>query len=94
LSYEAFSRKYRPKDFEQVIGQEAVVKTLKNAIEMDRISHAYIFAGPRGVGKTTISRILTKCLNCEKGISPEPCNKCENSFLTNNLLKIFWSVFS
>jgi DNA polymerase-3 subunit gamma/tau len=78
LSYEAFSRKYRPKDFEQVIGQEAVVKTLKNAIEMDRISHAYIFAGPRGVGKTTISRILTKCLNCEKGISPEPCNKCEN----------------
>jgi len=78
LSYEAFSRKYRPKDFEQVIGQEPVVRTLKNAIELDRISHAYIFAGPRGVGKTTISRILTKCLNCEKGISPQPCNQCEN----------------
>ncbi len=78
MSYEAFSRKYRPKDFEQVIGQEAVVKTLKNAIELDRISHAYIFAGPRGVGKTTISRILTKCLNCEKGISSTPCNQCEN----------------
>ncbi len=78
MSYEAFSRKYRPKDFEQVIGQEAVVKTLKNAIDLDRISHAYIFAGPRGVGKTTISRILTKCLNCEKGISSHPCNQCEN----------------
>jgi len=78
LSYEAFSRKYRPKDFDQVIGQEAVVKTLKNAIELNRISHAYIFAGPRGVGKTTISRILTKCLNCEKGISSHPCNQCEN----------------
>ncbi len=78
MSYEAFSRKYRPKDFDQVIGQEAVVKTLKNAIDLDRISHAYIFAGPRGVGKTTISRILTKCLNCEKGISSEPCNQCEN----------------
>ncbi len=78
MSYEAFSRKYRPKDFEQVIGQEPVVRTLKNAIELDRISHAYIFAGPRGVGKTTISRILTKCLNCEKGISPQPCNQCEN----------------
>ena len=78
MSYEAFSRKYRPKDFDQVIGQEAVVKTLKNAIELNRISHAYIFAGPRGVGKTTISRILTKCLNCEKGISSHPCNQCEN----------------
>ncbi len=78
MAYVAFSRKYRPKDFKQVIGQEAVVKTLKNAIELGRLSHAYIFAGPRGVGKTTISRILTKCLNCEKGITAEPCNRCEN----------------
>jgi len=78
LAYIAFSRKYRPKDFTQVIGQEAVVRTLKNAVELGRVSHAYIFAGPRGVGKTTISRILTKCLNCKEGITPNPCNKCEN----------------
>ncbi len=78
MAYIAFSRKYRPKDFTQVIGQEAVVRTLKNAVELGRVSHAYIFAGPRGVGKTTISRILTKCLNCKEGITPNPCNKCEN----------------
>ncbi len=78
MSYEAFSRKYRPKDFSQVIGQEPIVQTLKNAIDLDRVSHAYIFAGSRGIGKTTISRILAKCLNCEKGITSEPCNKCEN----------------
>jgi len=78
LAYIAFSRKYRPKDFSQVIGQEAIVKTLKNAIELGRVSHAYIFAGPRGVGKTTISRILAKCLNCKEGISSAPCNRCEN----------------
>ncbi|WP_457621394.1 DNA polymerase III subunit gamma/tau [Persephonella sp.] len=78
MAYEAFARKYRPKNFEQVIGQESVVKTLKNAIELDRISHAYIFAGSRGLGKTTVSRILTKALNCEKGITPQPCGNCEN----------------
>jgi len=78
LAYEAFARKYRPKNFEQVIGQESVVKTLKNAIELERISHAYIFAGSRGLGKTTVSRILTKSLNCEKGVTPQPCGKCEN----------------
>jgi len=78
LSYEAFSRKYRPKDFSQVIGQESIVQTLKNAIELNRVSHAYIFAGSRGIGKTTISRILAKCLNCETGITSQPCNKCEN----------------
>jgi len=78
LAYVAFSRKYRPKDFSQVIGQEAIVKTLKNAIELGRLTHAYIFAGPRGVGKTTVSRIITKCLNCETGITSQPCNNCEN----------------
>ncbi len=78
MAYVAFSRKYRPKDFSQVIGQEAVVKTLKNAVELGRVAHAYIFAGPRGVGKTTISRILTKCLNCKQGITADPCNSCEN----------------
>ena len=78
MSYEVFSRKYRPKNFDEIIGQESIVRTLKNAIELDRISHAYIFAGSRGLGKTTISRILTKCLNCETGITVNPCGKCEN----------------
>ncbi len=76
--YEPFSRKYRPKTFEEIIGQESVVKTLKNAIKFGRIANAYIFAGSRGLGKTTISRILTKCLNCETGITEKPCGKCEN----------------
>jgi DNA polymerase-3 subunit gamma/tau len=78
LTYEAFSRKYRPKSFKEVIGQEHVVKTLKNAVKLDRVSHAYIFSGPRGVGKTTIARILAKVLNCKNPVDYEPCNQCEN----------------
>jgi len=78
MAYESFARKYRPKNFGEVVGQEAVVKTLSNAIKLDRLSHAYIFAGSRGLGKTTIARIITKCLNCEKGITDNPCGECEN----------------
>ncbi len=78
MAYLSFARKYRPKDFSSVIGQKHVVKTLKNALKLGRISHAYIFAGPRGVGKTTIARILTKCLNCKEGITDQPCGVCEN----------------
>ncbi|WP_457624075.1 DNA polymerase III subunit gamma/tau [Persephonella sp.] len=78
MTYENFARKYRPKTFKEVVGQEPVVKTLSNAIKLNRLSHAYIFAGSRGLGKTTIARIITKCLNCEKGITDSPCGKCEN----------------
>jgi DNA polymerase-3 subunit gamma/tau len=78
LVYEPFARKYRPKDFESVVGQKHVVNTLKNAIKLNRVSHGYIFAGPRGVGKTTIARIITKSLNCKEGITEKPCGKCEN----------------
>jgi len=69
-------RKYRPKSFSEVIGQEHVVRTLKNAIEAGTVSHAYLFSGPRGSGKTSIARILAKAVNCESRKGAEPCNKC------------------
>jgi DNA polymerase-3 subunit gamma/tau len=75
----ALYRKYRPLDFDEVVGQEAVVRTLRNAIERDQIRQAYLFAGPRGTGKTSLARILAKCLNCEQGPTATPdktCNSC------------------
>ena len=76
MSYQALARKYRPQTFSDIIGQETVVRTLQNAIEQQRIHHAYLFSGVRGVGKTTLARILAKALNCAKGPAPEPDNTC------------------
>ncbi|HEX6591471.1 MAG TPA: DNA polymerase III subunit gamma/tau, partial [Moraxellaceae bacterium] len=70
------ARKYRPKSFRELIGQEHVARALINALDQDRLHHAYLFTGTRGVGKTTIARILAKCLNCETGVSSEPCGVC------------------
>ena len=75
--YVVFARKYRPKRFEEVVGQEHVASTLKNAVKNDRVAHAYLFCGSRGVGKTTMARILAKSLDCEQGPTPEPCGDCE-----------------
>ncbi|MGQ9801027.1 MAG: DNA polymerase III subunit gamma/tau [Candidatus Saccharicenans sp.] len=75
-SYLVLARKYRPRQFREVVGQEAVVRTIQNAIKENRIGHAYLFSGMRGVGKTTVARILAKALNCEQGPTPEPCNQC------------------
>ncbi|MGC8965111.1 MAG: DNA polymerase III subunit gamma/tau, partial [Brevinematia bacterium] len=72
------ARKWRPQTFDEVIGQDEVVKALKSAISTGKIGHAYLFSGPRGVGKTTLSRILAKSLNCIHGPTVNPCNKCEN----------------
>lgn len=90
MSYIVTARKYRPIRFSDVVGQEHITRTLKNAIKNGRIAHAYIFAGPRGVGKTTTARVLAKTLNCLNPVDFEPCNDCEmcNSFNTNQSLDI------
>ena len=76
MSYQALYNKYRPQTFEEVVGQKHIIKTLKNAISQDRVSHAYLFCGPHGIGKTTIARVLAKALDCKKGMTINPCNKC------------------
>ena len=76
MSYLVLARKWRPRLFEEVVGQEHVTRTLTNAIRRNRIAHAYLFSGPRGIGKTTTARLLAKALNCEKGPTVKPCNRC------------------
>src|SRR5574341_1054289 len=76
MTYLAIARKYRPQTFNEVIAQQPIVRTLKNAIEQNLVAHAYIFSGMRGVGKTTTARILAKALNCEKGPTVTPCGEC------------------
>ena len=76
MSYQVLARKYRPQVFEDMVGQEHLVKVLTNAIQSERVAHAYLFSGPRGVGKTTAARILAKALNCERGPTPTPCDTC------------------
>jgi len=76
MSYQVLARKYRPSNFQELKGQEHVLRALVNALDNNRLHHAYLFTGTRGVGKTTIARILAKCLNCEEGVSSVPCGQC------------------
>jgi DNA polymerase-3 subunit gamma/tau len=78
MRYLVLTRKYRPQNFDEVLGQPHVTKTLMSALSKGKIGHAYLFSGPRGVGKTSVARILAKAVNCEKGIVENPCNQCEN----------------
>lgn len=78
MSYQVLARKWRPKSFEELVGQKQTAKALINALESQRLHHAYLFTGTRGVGKTTIARILSKSLNCEKGITSKPCGQCSS----------------
>ena len=78
MSYQVLARKWRPRNFESLVGQEHVVKALRYALDEKRLHHAYLFSGTRGVGKTTLARILAKSLNCETGISSRPCGKCSS----------------
>lgn len=78
MSYQVLARKWRPRFFDEMVGQEHVLRALINALNNQKLHHAYLFTGTRGVGKTTIARILAKCLNCEEGISARPCGKCSS----------------
>ncbi len=76
MSYQVLARKYRPRSFAEMVGQEHVLKALINGLDNDRLHHAYLFTGTRGVGKTTVARVLARCLNCEGGITSRPCGSC------------------
>jgi len=78
MSHQVLARKWRPRVFREMVGQEHVLQALINALDHDRLHHAYLFSGTRGVGKTTVARILAKCLNCEVGVSSEPCGECSS----------------
>ena len=83
MSYQALYRKYRSKNFDELVGQDAIKQTLTNSLKLGKISHAYLFSGPRGTGKTSVARLFAKALNCKKGLG-EICNECDNCLEINS----------
>ena len=83
MSYQVLYRTYRPAKFEEVVGQDYIIKILKNAIKSNKIAHAYLFAGPRGTGKTTIAKLFAKAINCES-FKEEACDECDSCIAFNN----------
>ncbi|HSH83167.1 MAG TPA: AAA family ATPase, partial [Herpetosiphonaceae bacterium] len=77
MASQALYRKWRSQTFDELVGQEHVVRTLRNAIRAGRVGHAYLFTGPRGIGKTTVARLLAKAVNCEAPVEERPCDRCE-----------------
>src|SRR5699024_2058115 len=77
MGYQALYRVWRPRDFEDVVGQTHITRTLQNAVMQSKFTHAYLFSGPRGTGKTSAAKIFAKAVNCQKGPSIEPCNECD-----------------
>src|SRR5262245_22743332 len=75
--YQVVARRFRPRTFADLVGQEAILDSLRSALSSKQVPHAFLFSGSRGVGKTTLARILARCLNCKRGPTPEPCGKCE-----------------
>lgn len=84
MSYQVLARKYRPRTFTEVVGQDHILKALENSLINNRLHHAYLFSGTRGVGKTSIARLFAKCLNCETGITAQPCDICNNCVAITN----------
>ena len=83
MSYQVLARKWRPTTFDALVGQEHVLQALRHALDSERLHHAYLFTGTRGVGKTTIARILARALNCDEGISATPCGVCASCMEIN-----------
>jgi DNA polymerase-3 subunit gamma/tau len=77
MAHTVLYRKYRPQVFQDITGQDFVIKTLRNSIKLNRLAHAYIFAGPKGIGKTTIAKVFAKAINCLSPVDGDACNKCE-----------------
>ena len=76
MGYQVLARKWRPSTFQEMVGQQHVLRALVNGLDNDRLHHAYLFTGTRGVGKTTVARILAKCLNCDQAVQSVPCGEC------------------
>ena len=90
--YQALYRKYRPRSFDDVVGQEHITETLKTQVETGRLSHAYLFVGTRGTGKTTCAKILARAVNCERPVNGNPCNECAACRGAQRVRKLFFDL--